>query len=41
MHTCALPSDGKLVCSGMNQNGQLGDGTTVNRHNPVHTLAVP
>ena len=37
-HACAVLTDGSVVCWGSNTSGQLGDGTTTNRGQPV---AVP
>lgn len=34
-HTCARLVDGTARCWGRNDHGQLGDGTTVDRHAPV------
>ena len=34
-HTCALMGSGSVVCWGLNQSAQLGDGTTTNRSGPV------
>lgn len=34
-HTCALRSTGEVRCWGMNDRGELGDGSTINRSSPV------
>lgn len=33
-HTCALTTDNKLICWGLNDNGQLGNGTNTNILSP-------
>jgi len=37
-HTMAISSDGSLWGWGANENGQLGDGTTQDRHSPVRVM---
>lgn len=34
-HSCALLADGTVQCWGENGSGELGDGTTTDRHTPV------
>ena len=36
-HTCAILDDGSVSCWGLNNHGQLGDGTYENRLSPVST----
>ncbi len=38
-HSCALLADGRVQCWGANWWGQLGDGTTTPRYNPVYAHA--
>jgi alpha-tubulin suppressor-like RCC1 family protein len=33
--TCAMKTTGTLWCWGVNFNGQLGDGTTIDKNSPV------
>ncbi len=37
-HTCARRSDGSVWCWGRNRSGQVGDGTAVNRAEPVRVF---
>jgi alpha-tubulin suppressor-like RCC1 family protein len=37
-HACAVLSDGSITCWGMNDRGQLGDGTTTDRNTPTKVL---
>jgi alpha-tubulin suppressor-like RCC1 family protein len=39
-HTCAVSASGKSKCWGLNQNGQLGDGTLVDRNRPVAVVGL-
>ena len=34
-HSCAVTASGRLYCWGRNEEGQLGDGTTTERHVPT------
>jgi hypothetical protein len=36
-----VPTDGSLLAFGWNVTGQLGDGTTVDRHSPVTVRGAP
>jgi len=39
-HRCAVARSGTVHCWGLNENGQLGDGTTTNRNQPVQVLGI-
>ena len=39
-HTCAILDDGSVSCWGKNTNGQLGDGTTIDRNTPTQTSSL-
>jgi alpha-tubulin suppressor-like RCC1 family protein len=39
-HACARKGDGTLWCWGINNDGQLGDGTTVDKYEPVQVTAL-
>jgi alpha-tubulin suppressor-like RCC1 family protein len=40
VHTCAVTSEGTAKCWGNNKHGQLGDGSTHDRHQPVKVLGI-
>jgi len=40
-HNLALSQDGKVWAWGWNEFGQLGDGTTIERHSPVRVTGLP
>lgn len=39
-HTCVALSSGKVICSGRNHSGQLGDGSKTHAYSPVETLNI-
>jgi alpha-tubulin suppressor-like RCC1 family protein len=40
MHVCALVSNGFVECWGMNSNGQIGDGTKLDRPTPTRVYSI-
>ncbi|HJL15726.1 MAG TPA: hypothetical protein RMH99_08725 [Sandaracinaceae bacterium LLY-WYZ-13_1] len=40
-HACAAVADGRVLCWGANQHGQLGDGSTEDRAAPTAVLGLP
>jgi alpha-tubulin suppressor-like RCC1 family protein len=37
-HACARTADGNVFCWGRNYEGELGDGTTMDRLSPVRVM---
>jgi Tol biopolymer transport system component/alpha-tubulin suppressor-like RCC1 family protein len=40
-HTCAIVGSGNVRCWGLNFSGAVGDGTTIERHEPVDVVWLP
>ncbi len=40
MHTCAVDSDGAAKCWGYNSDGALGDGSSIERHEPTQVMGL-
>ena len=39
-HACALLEDGRIMCWGLNEFGQVGDGTHISRTAPVYVIGI-
>ena len=39
-HTCAILDEGSVSCWGLNDNGELGDGTNTDRNTPTQTASL-
>ncbi|MBJ7472610.1 MAG: hypothetical protein JHD16_14985, partial [Solirubrobacteraceae bacterium] len=39
-HTCVVATSGKVLCWGLNEDGQLGDGTTTKQPRPVEVVGI-
>lgn len=38
LHSCAISEEGAIYCWGFNFSGQIGDGTTINRTQPIRVV---